>query len=231
VWGWVDIGIEDDTATMFNELQIGEVIPRLPPNMDIFKNTFSTRIIGKLLGITRPNRKYRVIMNFYSFSRLIKIILNCRSNDFQTKFNKDLKETFTDIIPRRFWLNVLVTEDVANYLRANEIGEVIVKDGGGKFFDIKELTSSHEQICWDAEAEDDTKEDTKMEDCTLDMMQNLKLEEVSTSFRLIFDNKTFLKLINYGCKLKGNTSNEVNVYELMSSKNDDFTNIFSKLQI
>lgn len=130
VYGWVNVGIDEKTANIFHELKIGEVIPSNSADMNIYTYGFATSEIARLLGLERKKEKnYRAILNYYSFLKLINMLLNCRETEYQIKFNNSLKLIFNDINPKTFWLNILVTEQISDYLQANEIGEVIVKEG------------------------------------------------------------------------------------------------------
>jgi hypothetical protein len=50
-------------------------------------------------------------------------------DEYCLKFNTSLNTIFKDTNPSTFWLNVIISEETAHYLKVNEIGEVIVKEG------------------------------------------------------------------------------------------------------
>ena len=129
LYGWINVGIDEKTANIFHELKIGEVIPSNPADMNIYTYGFATSELSRLLGLKRKKKEFRAILNYYSFLKLINILLNCQETEYQIKFNNSLKLIFKDINPRTFWLNILVTEQTAGYLQSNDIGEVIVKEG------------------------------------------------------------------------------------------------------
>ena len=132
LYGWVNIGIEQNVANVFHELKIGEVIPSKAANMDIYTYGFATTEIGKLLNFGESEKKYKVIINYYSFLRLIDILLNSQDKEYYLKFNTSLNTIFKDINPSTFWLNFIISEEIAEYLKINNIGEVIVKEGSKK---------------------------------------------------------------------------------------------------
>ena len=131
-YGWVNIGIEQNIASVLYELKIGEVIPDNSANMDIYTFGFSTVEIGKLLNFGESEKNYKVIINYYSFLRLIDILRNGQDKEYCLKFNTSLNTIFKDINPSTFWLNFIISEETAQYLKNNNIGEVIVKEGSRK---------------------------------------------------------------------------------------------------
>ena len=132
LYGWVNIGIEQNIASIFHELKIGEVVPSNQANMDIYTFGFSTSEIGKLLNFGESEKNYKVIINYYSFLRLIGILMNGQDEEYCLKFNTSLNTIFKDINPSTFWLNFIISEETAQYLKINNIGEVIVKEGSRK---------------------------------------------------------------------------------------------------
>ena len=100
--------------------------------MDIYTYGFATTEIGKLLNFGESEKKYKVIINYYSFLRLIDILLNSQDKEYYLKFNTSLNTIFKDINPSTFWLNFIISEEIAEYLKINNIGEVIVKEGSKK---------------------------------------------------------------------------------------------------
>jgi hypothetical protein len=127
---------------MFHDLKIGEVIPATSPSMDIYNYGFAPSEIGRLLGMNNyiEDKEYRAVINYYSFTSMVGILMNSQGKEYCVKFTNSLKTVFTDVNPNTFWINVLVTETTAKYLKENEIGEVIVKEGSSGESAILELT-------------------------------------------------------------------------------------------
>ena len=227
-YGWVDLGISDKMADVFKEVKVGEVIPRLSQYMDIYKNSYSTQIISKLLGLTdKENIEKRAVLNYYSFSRLMQIITNSTTKEYTLKFNEDIKKVFKGIDPRTFWLNLFVSERVAWYLTANQIGEVIVNEGSDDKF--KHVVKKQKRVKW--------KNTNETKNMTDDNDESMDIEgEINTDnpFRLIMNNTTIFNMIKYACVLKGKTKNNINVYDyLCGDKNneEEFLKLFGKLGI
>ena len=186
LYGWVNIGIEQNMAEMFHELNIGEVIPSTPPNMDIYNFGFAPNEIGKLLGMEKKDKDYRAIINYYSFSRMVGILMNSQCKDYCIKFNESLKSVFTDANPKTFWINILVDEITANYLKSNKIGEVIVKEGtsGGSAMLESSIKAKNGPVIWDmgdtsdSESDNETKSDDKKVDKNKQFPPNYHLGDI-----------------------------------------------------
>lgn len=167
LYGWVNIGIEQNVAEMFHELNIGEVIPSTPPSIDIYNYGFAPNEIGRHLGMGKDNNEdkedkdYRAIINYYSFSRLITFMMKSKNQEYCIKFNESLKNVFTDVNPKTFWLNILITESVTEYLKENKIGEVIVKEGSSGESAMLEssIKAMKEPAVWDMEGVDEEEDE------------------------------------------------------------------------
>jgi len=262
LYGWVNIGIETNVAEMFHELNIGEVIPSTSPSMDIYNYGFAPNEIGKHLGMGKEgneDKDYRAIINYYSFSRLITFLMKSKSQEYCIKFNESLKSVFTDVNPKTFWLNILITESVSEYLKETKIGEVIVKEGSSGESAMLEssIKAMKEPAIWDMEGMEEEVEEVKVKEQNskyppnyhTDNLEDIedfselkvsddsdkKVEEVEevdpTPFRLVMNNTTLLNLINYACHLNGNTHDDINVFQLMGGEDDEFANLFGMLQI
>ena len=55
--------------------------------------------------------------------------------------------------------------------------------------------------------------------------------ELFLPYRLVMNNMTLLKLINYACLISNNTNDNTNVYELMGGDEGDYEGLFGNLQI
>jgi len=258
LYGWVNVGIEKNVAEVFHELQIGEVIPSTSPNMDIYNYGFATSEIGRILNTKSNDKSYRAIINYYSFSRLIEILMNSQSNDYCVKFNNSLRNIFTDVKPDTFWLNILVPPDTAEYLKLNEIGEVIVKEGSGENAKLESKNSISEPAIWkinDKEDEEDIDEsyslNEKQSEEHKDVFSEIKDfseikvtnesnnlnentdndEHEQTQYRLVMNNSTLLNLLIYACNLNGSATSDVNIFKYMGGEDDEFVNLFGTLQI
>lgn len=276
LYGWVNIGIQKNMAEMFHSLKIGEVIPSNSPNMAIYKSGFSTSEIGKLLNFNAKDKNYRAIINYYSFLRMINILMNTQNREYCINLNKSIKLIFTDLNPNTFWLNILVTSSTADYLRLNEIGEVIVKEGSsGESSTLETTVKNDEPAIWSMNESKEDKEDIEYEEASEDeeyeedkefeedvedeetddvedklsqfskmkvseAMSETKSEEepenilentVEKPFRLVMNNTTLMRLLTYACQINGNIKNDVNIFQLMGGEDDEFTNLFGKLQI
>jgi len=255
VYGWVNVGIESNVAGMFHELQIGEVIPATSPNMDIYNYGFATSEIGRLLGTKSDNKMFRAIINYYSFSRIVEILMNSQSKEYRVKFNDSLKSIFTDVKPDTFWLNILISPDKAEYLRLNEIGEVIVKEGTCENARLESKQRMAKPAVWNMDEDDEYDENEEKQDSSQDTSQDIlsELKEFSemkvtetknnnrenieednsepTPFRLVMNNTTLLNLLTYACNFVGSATSDVNVFEYMGGEDSEFTDLFGKLQI
>jgi hypothetical protein len=211
--GWVDIGVDDNLADILREFNIGEVIPRLESDKTIFKNTYCNQLISKCLGLTKKDRRYRAILNYNSFKKLLKIIENYHKDK---RFIDDVKETYASVVPRVFWVNLEIPEEIKLYLESNNIGEIINKEGETDI--IKNGYDMERTIInWD---DDNTQ-----------MKYDEKIEYEDTPFRFIVNNQTLLKLINYACLLK-EVKPDQSLYEIMSQEEDeDISKLLSNLSL
>ena len=206
VYGWVSVGINEKVANIFYELKLGEVIPSNSCNLNIYTYGFANIEIDKFLN-TDTEKKYRAILNYYSFCKLTSIISNTGDSEYSKKFNYSLKVIY-DCEPETFWLNIVVSNKAAEYLILNKIGEIIVNEG---LNEESNIIKSKESVC-----------ETEMEesDCKTEM------EESDLPYRLVLNNTTFLKIINMICIYKN-----VNLYESIGGDKEDFSGLFGKLQI
>jgi hypothetical protein len=152
IYGWVNIGIEKNIADTFYELNIGEVCPSTEANMDIYTDGFATTEIRKLLNLSESEKNYKVILNYYSFSKLVGMLVNNTNEEYCLKMNTSLNTIFKDTNPLTFWLNVVISEQTARYLKLNDIGEIIVKEGSTH--DTARLNSdfeNKEKVLWKTE--------------------------------------------------------------------------------
>ena len=237
VYGWVNIGIDEKIANIFQEIKIGEVIPSNPANMNMNVEEFATFEIKRILDFNNPEKNYRLVMNYYSFLRLVQIMLNSKEPEYCIKLNTSLKRTFTDINPKTFWLNMLVTEEIANYLKSNEIGEVIVKEGvdNDTFLKNPENSILHTindnepllQLTYDSKEplEEDLYAPIETIDNTMDD------DYTEKPFRLVLNNSTLLKLINNVCYVLNIKNENLDLFQLMGGHSDEFSGLFEKLQL
>jgi hypothetical protein len=165
LYGWVNVGIQKNVAGLFHSLKIGEVIPSGSPNMDIYNYGFATSEISRLLNTKSNNKTHRAIINYYSFLRMVKILMNSQSKEYCIKFSSSLKFIFTNLNPDDFWLNILVSKSTAEYLKLNEIGEIVVKEGSSGENNILEPSDKNPSpAIWsmeesDEEADNDSEDD------------------------------------------------------------------------
>lgn len=231
--GWVNIGLDDAMVPYFRKLDIGEVISSEPFNMSIYKYGFVSNEIYRFLKIDNLDNNYRVIMNYWSFKKLLNIIINGKSNEYKRMFKDSLNKSFNNINKNTFWVNLLINDITSNYLFKNNVGEVIIKEVDSKHY-LK--SKNKESVKWD-----DNKMDTDVEN-TYDIENpkiisdedfDIELQDEEPFNRLVMNNKTLLKLIQYACKLNNNTDNNINVFNLMGGykKEENFLSIFRKLKI
>jgi hypothetical protein len=260
VYGWVNVEINEKTANILHELKIGEVIPSSSANMNIYTYGFATVEIEKIL-VLEGKKDYRAILNYYSFSRLINILLNAREIEYKNKFNNSLNLIFNNINPKTFWINILVTEKTADYLKANEIGEIIVKEGLDNNNNIIKAPQNLQEIkrpptVWeynpdDVSCKDDIKQCANVEDDIIynnDTNQCKDIDEDYTEqcydinedndeniqqihYRLIMNNTSFLKLINSTYNVNNSMYKNVNFFQLIGGESEDFSGLFGKMQI
>jgi hypothetical protein len=261
VYGWINIGIDEKTANIFHELKIGEVIPSSPANLNIYTYGFATYEIAKILQLEQPNKDYRAILNYYSFFKLINIILNPQDNAYQINFKNSLKLIFNDIDPKTFWLNILVTEQIAGYLKSNEIGEVIVKEGiddnntviqkNNNLPTVWENINNSENKLNKLDEKDEIEELEELDEIEeleeLDEIKDLEdilddnvfeddslecdVDKPQIPYRLLMNNTTFLKLINSVCIINNSMYKHLNLFQLMGGESEDFSGLFGKMQI
>ena len=167
LYGWVNVGIQKNVAGLFHSLKIGEVIPSGSPSMDIYNYGFATSEISRLLNTKSNNKTHRAIINYYSFLRMVKILMNSQSKEYCIKFSSSLKFIFTNLNPDDFWLNILVSKSTAEYLKLNEIGEIVVKEGSSGENNILEPSDKNPSpAIWsmeesDEEADNDSEDDNE----------------------------------------------------------------------
>ena len=255
VYGWVNIGIQENLAEIFHSLKIGEVIPSISPNMDIYNYGFVTSEIGKLLDVNAKNKNYRAIINYYSFERMVEVLRKSQDKEYCDKINESIVSIFTDLHPNTFWLNILVTKPIADYLKLNKIGEVIVKEGSSgesSTLENEEINStpaewsmgdSDEEFLedYDEKYNNEVEENFNKEELEKKLDKNvgeikeetkINIENTSsTPFRLVMNNNTLLYLLIYACEINGNLDDNINIFQLMGGEDDDFTNLFGKLEI
>lgn len=251
VYGWVNIGIDEKIANIFQEIKIGEVIPSNPADMNLNKEEFATSEIKRILGVDHPEKNYRLVMNYYSFLRLVQIMLISREAEYCLKINESLKRTFTDIHPKTFWLNILISNKIAIYLKSNEIGEVIIKDGVDNDSLLKNpenailpaiyenLQLTYKEITEEKNEEEINEEIIKEINEELNEDLYAPVETVDKTmddytekpFRLVVNNSTLLKLIDTVCYLLEVRNDDLNLFELMGGHSDEFSGLFEKLQL
>ena len=194
LYGWVNIGIDKKMVSLFHSLNIGEIIPSNSPNMDIYKNEFSTNEIHSFLKTSHTEKPYRVIINYYSFFRMIKILLHTKSKEYCIKLNKSLKDTFSTLQPNTFWLSILIPKQTADYLILNKIGEVIVDCGDlNKNSVLEPNKENYEPREW---LMDDSDEDILDENIDEDITIVEKREETKEDFDNNIDQFSKMKICN-----------------------------------
>lgn len=206
--GWIKAGIDDKEATIYNFLNIGEVIPNIAPNLDIFNSSCPVKRI--LVFLESNKREKKVILNYYSFVKLLKL-MNTDDKEFRDQLYLFLK----NINARTFWLNLCISDEKAEILEKHHIGQVTTMDGGNIFIpkDSKESSES--------DSDDEMNSDDK------------ERKEIPSSFMIIFNNNTLKKLFKIACEVNGKVDTKINVYKhLLKYKDDDtLDSIFLKLQI
>ena len=252
--GWVNIGLEDKMVPYLLQLKIGEVISSEPFNICVYKCGFANKEICNFLKLDSGNCNYRVIMNYSSFSKLLNIIKQNKSNEYKRIFDESLKKTFSNVNSKTFWVSLLINDIIANYLFKNNLGEVITKEVDSKCF-LK--SNKNESVSWDKNEMETDIENTydinnnvekkylendienQIISSSSDMKEVIDDSEKENNFeeeplyRLVMNNKSLLYLIEYACRLNNNTDKNVNVYELLGGNNvtDDFLNIFGRLKL
>ena len=163
LYGWINIGINEITATAFHELRIGEVVPSISANMDIYSKCFATSEIARILEFKDKNKNYIAIINYYSFLKLINNLLQSQTDEYKIKFNDSFKLIFKNINPKTFWINILVNEKIANCFKTIKIGEIIVKEGvDNNFHYIKKDTRIKDKnlpAVWDPNSDENHTEE------------------------------------------------------------------------
>lgn len=231
--GWVNIGLDSAMVPYFRKLEIGEIISSEPFNMSIYKNGFASNEIYKFLKLDSLDCNYNVIMNYKSFKKFLSVITNEKSNEYKRMFIESLNKIFKKTDPYTFWIKLPINDITANYLFKNNLGEVIVKSVDSKYY-LK--SKNNESVKWDNDKMDTDIENTydvENPKTNSDEDFDIKLQDDEPFNRLVMNNKTLLKLIQYACKLNNNTYNNINVFNLMGGdkKEEDFLSIFGKLKI
>jgi hypothetical protein len=235
-FGWVNIGINDKMETLFRKLNIGEVISTETFNMNLYKNGFATNEICKFLQLNSSETKYRSMMNYKSFTKLINIILTGKSNEYRRIFNESFNKIFTNIHPRIFWLNILINDVVANFLFKNKIGEVIVKDTDMESDSESSSVELNDNMdCsdynFDIENPNTNDMDEKIYNRKIDIEKDSENQLDNIYFRLVMNNKTLLNFIEYGCQINNIKDTNTNIFEAMGGNDDDLLNIFGRMKI
>lgn len=226
LYGWVNIGINDNMANAFRELRIGEVVPTTSPNMYIYNNEFASNEIGLFLGVNEGN-DYRVIINYHSFSKLISLLLSNKDADYCNKFSKSMTEYYSDIKQEEFWMDLPICEKAADILKNNDMGEVIVNKKTNN--DISYWKESDSSTPTNPELLTNPGEIKKVEET-----KDMEIEDIEP-YRVIMNNETLLKLIEFASKNCNKLSD--NLFEQMGGEkeeekdeDDEFERLFGKLK-
>lgn len=236
LYGWVNLGIQLNMASLFHELEIGEVIPAINPNMDIYNNSFATNEIQRLLKTDSYIKDYRAVINYHSFVKINKILTNVQTEEYRKQYNKSLQDMFPDINPDNFWLNILVPLGTAKYLDANDIGETIVKEGSsGEMIE----TDENNLVQWELEEksdgdnfeEDDFNEENLSDFSNITITKQIEKEKEESPYRLVMNNSTLLKLISHACEISNVQDENSSLFEAMGGQDEEFASLFGNLQI
>lgn len=200
--GWINAGIEEEMGIFIKDFGIGELVPNTNPNLSIYKRSFFTQtILSRLRPVNlegfREDTTHRVIMNYDSFMKFIKIIENELLPYERDSFIKEFTNWNKTIVPRIFWIHIPISNTIADIFVKNKIGEVIIKGGTSTFFNFypndQEMSSDKQ----DEDEEEMIKKHIK------------KREKVTTKFcndknffRIIMNEKSILRLLQRATTFK-----------------------------
>lgn len=127
--GWVNLSISNNMAKVFLHLKIGEVIPSGASNLDFYTFGFATTEIQKFLMYRKHNDKTHIlILNYYSFSRFINILLQNKSKEYCIGFHKSIKNIFRNCSENVFWVHIPICEYIKHIMEKHHIGEIIINN-------------------------------------------------------------------------------------------------------
>lgn len=140
----------------------------------------------------------------------------------------DFNKWKSHVDPSKFWVNILVSQQVSNKFIEFGIGEVITAGGNSSFLfrDDFQYDLSGDEMTGILEKEGFLP--------VVDDPDNLKILDRSIPLRLIMNQQTLLRLIHIGvsCVVKDVFANRhKDVFEVLGGKDHDLSNIFSKLRI
>ena len=209
--GWVNIGVESIEANIYTRLNVGEVIPNIAPNVDIYKYNFSIKNILSFLGTNNKYNTKRIILNYYSLIKLIKL-LNVKDEAFRNQVYLFLKT----ISAKDFWLNLLISDEKADLLTKKNIGTVLeITDDNmfGRMLNYFDKKLREEDSDIDSEAEN---------------------MHISEPFIMLLNNHTLKKMFKVACMKGGQVDGKMDVYKYLSKcKNEDIdlNNLFLNLRL
>ena len=212
--GWVNFGVSESMMNVFKKLKFGEIIPDTYPNMDIYSNGFATNEIHKFLDTRNEDKSHRCVMNYESFLVFIEHVKKNKKKDYILSMNSSLKTIFKNISINNFWVNIVISEKTAEFFKNNKIGEVILKEGSGE----GPRTMSED-------------EDILLSDCNSDESDNDDdMGDKEIYYRVLMNNTTLLLFLKQVC-ISEKISIHQNIFEAVGGFDDDFSDLFGKLQI
>lgn len=124
---WVNAGIDEKTAAVMLSLPFGQVITNTISDYSLFRFGNLGKIIQNKLYSPKEEAKFRVVLNYFSFEKLIQLM----NNEIPHAEYSAWKQT---IQPRVFWIHFLVSQNQINWLQRNNIGVIVTTEGDSSFF-------------------------------------------------------------------------------------------------
>ena len=129
---WVNAGMDEKSAEVFSKLPFGEVITNTVSDYALFKYGTLAKIIQNKLYSPQGGETYRVVMNYTSFEKLIRLI----HSEIQQKevFEHEFLSWKKTIVPNVFWIHFLISSDKLHWLQRNQVGVIVTTNGESSFF-------------------------------------------------------------------------------------------------
>ena len=257
--GWINLGITKKMSGVFIQLKIGEVVPECSSNLDFYTFGFATVEIHNFLQYrVRNEKKYILVLNYYSFCKLIKLMLSNKSKEYCISFHKSLKQIFQVCTESNFWLQVPITQEIKDFLQSLKIGEIILKNGKNQ--NATRYNMGNTKVAWESDIIDTEKDLNGISDiCNMvdeidliDVKESVSREDVVSpsksiqsqratssnnidvdnlfTYKIIMNNQSLFEFLRYSCQM-----HKINKYENIFNKcgayDDELENLFGSLSL
>ena len=247
--GWVNLGISSNMAKIFLHLKIGEVIPSCSSNLDFYTFGFATTEIQRFLCYRKHDDKTHIlILNYYSFCRLIELILQNKTKNYHTSFHKNIRTIFKKCSEKNFWIHIPISEDTKYIMEKNRIGEIIINNE----YTLDHIRNTNKDYTEYYKKDDDINDDidddmnnlnTHMKETSISNIiedegsENIE-EDLDTHmeksknepYRILMNNKSLLYFLEKSCKINNIKPNE-NIFHNVGAYDDSLEDLFGSLSI